>query len=122
MHQSRSGKEISNKVRVTPQSSPDFMNGYAKSYASIDKAKAMPPVSQSCLYNGSKPASSDHFHDDQQHLRSLTSRTQKQEVKKYVIEATKHLVELCNAYGNEIDDSDANEILEALGGKSPICY
>lgn len=82
----------------------------------------MPPVSQSCLYNGCKPASSDHFQDDQQHFRSLTSRTQKQEVKKYVIEATKHLVEMCNAYGNEIDERDVNEILEALGGKSPICY
>ena len=122
MHQSRSGKEIPNKVRVTPQSSPDFMNVYAKSYASIDNAKAMPPVSQSCLYNGSKPASSDHFQDDQRHFPSLTSRTHKQEVKQYVIEATKHLVEMCNAYGHEINDSDANEILEALGGKSPICY
>ena len=122
MHQSRSGKEISNKVRVTPQSSPDFMNGYANSYASIGNSKAMPPVSQSCLYNGSEPASSDHFQDDQRHFRSSTSRTQKQEVKQYVVEATKHLVEMCNAYGHEIDDSDANEILEALGGKSRICY
>ena len=82
----------------------------------------MPPVPQSSLYNGSKPAGSDHFRDDQQHFRSLTSRTQKQVAKQYVIEATKHLVEMCNVHGNEIDDSDVNEILEALGGKFPICY
>ena len=81
MHQSRNGKVSSKKVKATPQSSPNLMNGYAKSHASTNNAKTMPAILQSSLYNGSKPAISDLFQDDQQHFHSLTSRTQKQEAK-----------------------------------------
>ena len=84
----------------------------------INNANTTTQESQRFLYNGSEPTSSDIFQEDQQHALSLTSRIQKQqEAKQYVIEATKHLLEMCNAYDDEIDDEVMSEILKALRGK-----
>ena len=74
--------------------------------------------SQSCLENGSESASSDLSQDGQQHVLGLTSGVQKQqEAKQYLIEATNHLVDMCDAYG-EIDDEAMDGILEALRGEA----
>ena len=75
--------------------------------------------SRYCLENGSESASSDLFQDGQQHVLGLTSGVQKQqEARQYLIEATNHLVEMCDAYTDEIDDEVMNEILEALRGEA----
>lgn len=123
MHQSRTQKESSTKVLVTTKSSPNVDDGYTKSYAPIGKAKTAPLESQSLLCNGSESPSSDFFQRDQQHVRSVTSRIQRQqEAKHYVIEATKHLIEMCDVYGDVIDDEIRGAVLEAIGGKPCICY
>ena len=71
------------------------------------------------LENGSESASSDLSQDGQQHVFGLTSGVQKQqEAKQYLIEATNHLVEMCDAYADEIDDEVMNEILDALRGEA----
>lgn len=121
MHQSRARTESSIKVLATTKSSPNVDNGYTKSYAPIGKAKTAPSESQSLLYNGSESPSSDLFQRDQQHVRSVTSRIQRQqEAKQYVIEATKHLLKMCETYGDVIDDEITSAVLEAIGGKPHI--
>lgn len=92
----------------------------------FDQAKATSPKQQDFLHNGSESASSDFSQDVQQHLGGLTQKKQERQVaKQYVIGATKHLVEMCNTYWNEIDGADKdevmNEVLEAVRGKSPVC-
>lgn len=122
MHQSRARTESSTKVSATSKSSPNVDNGYTKSYATISKANTPPSESQRLLYNGSETPSSDLLPRDQQHVRSVTSKTQRQqEAKHYVIEATKHLIEVCDVYGDVIDDEITSAILEAIGGKPRIC-
>ena len=85
----------------------------------LDDAKITTAESQSFLENGSESASSDLSHDGQQHVLGLTSGFQKQqEAKQYLIEATNHLVEMCEACGDEVVDEAMNEILEALRGEA----
>ena len=73
--------------------------------------------SQSFHENVTEFASSDLSQDGQQHVLGLTSGVQKQqEARQYLIEATNHLVETCDAYSDEIDDEVMDEILEALRG------
>ena len=123
MYQSRSGKESSTRELATTQSSRNLDDGYTKSYAAIDEPKITPSESQSFLHNGSDSLSSDLSQEDQHHVRSLTLESQKrQEAKQYVIGALKHLLEVCDAYDDVIDDEIKSEIVEAVGGKSPICY
>ena len=97
------------------ETSPLQLNG---SFLPFDDTKTMTVDSQSCLENGSESASSDLSQDSQQHVLGLNSGVQKQqEAKQYLIEATNHLVEMCDAYG-EIDDEVMDEILEALRGEA----
>ena len=75
--------------------------------------------SQSFLENGFESASSDRSQDGQQHVLGLASEVLKrQEAKHYLLQATNHLVEMCDAYSDEIDDEVMNEILEALRGEA----
>ena len=97
------------------ETSPLQLNG---AFRSLDDTKITTVDSQSCLENGSQPASSDLSQDGQQHILGLTSGVQKQqEAKQYLIGATNHLVEMCDAYG-EIDDEVMDGILEALRGEA----
>lgn len=123
IHQSRTRKESSTKVSATTKSSPNVDNGYTKGDAPIGKEKTAPSESQSLLYNGSESPSSDLSQEDQQHVGSAASRTERQqEAKQYVIGATKHLIEMCDLYGDMIDDEITGAVLEAIGGKLPICF
>ena len=87
-------------------------------YLPLDDTKTTTVDSRFCLESGFESASSDLSQDGQQHVLALTSGIQKQqEAKQYVMEATKHLVEMCDAYG-EIDDEVMDEVLEALRGEA----
>lgn len=129
MYRSQSAKESSKVVRMVPQSSPNLKDGNVKENSRLnggsDQAKATSPKQQDFLHNGSESASSGFSQDVHQHLGGLTQKEQERQVaKQYVIGATKHLVEMCNTYGNEIDEVDKdevmNEVLEAVRGKSPV--
>lgn len=130
MYQSRSARESSTNVRAAPQDSLTLMDEHTKNNGSVsggfDEASAIPLIQPNFLYDGSESAESDVSLDEQQHLHDLNQGEYKrQDAKEYVIGATKHLVEMCNACGDEIDEADKdevmNEILEAVGGKWPIC-
>lgn len=89
------------------------------------QAKVTPPESPIFLYNGSESATSESSRDYQEEFRGLTEEDQKrQDAKQYVMEATKHMVEMCNAYGDDIDETDMDEVmdmfLKAVGGKSLV--
>lgn len=129
VYQPQSAKKRSTNVRGA-QFSPSLIDGNIKNNdhinAGINKAKAAPQYPQEFLYDGSESATSESSQDDQQHLYELTQKNEKrQEAKQYMIEAIEHLVEMCNAYGDEIDEADKNEImneiLEAIGGTRLIC-
>lgn len=129
MYQLQGAKEGSADKRTVPQASLSLTDGSMKNSArhgssigDFGDANAT-PNQQVFLYDGSDSANSEFSQDDQQH--GLTREEQKrQEAKHYVIEATKHLVEMCNLYGDEIDEVDKDEImdeiLEAVGGQSLI--
>ena len=118
MHQSQSGKEWSKTPGATPQSSYNLTDGQAKSYCITDKGSTTTTESQRFLYDGSESSSSALFQDDQQQVRPLTSRTFEQpEAKQYVIEATNHLVEMCDVYIDGIDDELMNEMIKILAGR-----
>ena len=77
------------------------------------------------LYDGSESASSGISQDDQQDFRGLIEEAQmNQEAKQYFVKATKHLLEMCIAYSDDIDETDNDEVLhmivEAVGSKSII--
>lgn len=129
MHQSKDAKQESKTMRTAPESSSNLVNGLMKNNGVVsggfDKASATPPMQQEdFLYAGSVSTdSSDLCEDDQQQVRGLSEEEHKrQDAKQHVIEATKHLVEMCNTYGDEINEADTDEvmnaILEAVGGKS----
>ena len=69
-------------------------------------------------------AGSERSWNNQQHIRASIPKVHKQpEAQEYVTEATKHLVEMGEAYGDEIDEADkddlAGRILGVVGGKEP---
>ena len=130
MYQPQSARESSTDVRAAPQYSLNLMDGHTKNNGSVgkrfDEVIALRSIQRNFTYDGSESAVSDVSPNEQQHLRDLNKEEHKrQDAKEYVIGATKHLVEMCNAYGDEIDEADKdevmNEILEAVGGKRPTC-
>lgn len=92
----------------------------------LDMAKANNIEEQEFLYNGSE---SDYFgfspdgSQDQQHLHDLAQKENRSgEAKEYVIGAIRHLVEVCNAYGDDIDEADKVEVIDEIIGVWPsVC-
>lgn len=129
-YQSKSAKQNTKAVRTAPESSLNLMTGPMKNNdivsGGFDKVDAMSSIEQQdFLYAGSVSADSNPSEDDQQHLPGQNEEErERQEAKQHVIEAIQHLVEMCNAYGEEISEADKDEvinvILEAVGGKSTL--
>ena len=124
-YQSQNIKDSSKDVMTTPQSSLMIrdgdmdINSYNSHREHFDKSTAAPSESRSSIFNGSESVSSNESQDG---AHSVISNTQeRQDAKQYVIEATKHLVEMCNSYGNIIDEEDKDEVidvfLEAIRGR-----
>ncbi len=119
MYRSRTGEQSSGYVKAAPQSSTQLMDACMKNDGPTDggfhKANTTPPESQNHSFHGSESAGSELSWNNQQHIRALIPKIQKQqEAKQYVIEATKHLVEMCEAYGDEIDDADKDDVIDKI--------
>lgn len=114
----RTEKESSNSVRAIPDKLTEVNLESTHSKATT--------ASPGFLYDGSQSSGSALSQIDQQHTRHSIELQKRQDAKHYVIDATKHLVEMCNAHGDEIDEADKDEvideILNAVGGKAPIFY
>ena len=132
LYQRQSGEERTKNAKATLLSSRILIAGHTQNsglaHKSFDKANAKNIEEQEFLYNGSESDCSGFSQDepqDQQHLHNLAQKEKKQqEAKQYVIGAIRHLLEVCNAYGDEIDEVDKDEvideIIEAVGGKMSI--
>ena len=126
MYRSRIVEQSSGDVESAPQSSTQLMDACTKNYGPTDggfpTANTTPPESQNHSFHGSESAGPELSRNNQQHVHALIPKVQKQkEARQYVIEATKHLVEMCEAYGDEIDEADKDDvvgkILEAVEGR-----
>ena len=110
MYESQNTKESPRDAKARPQFSPLSMDGDAEMSNTLgrglDNAMAAPSDIQSSLFIRSDAESSDLFQDDDQQER--------QDAKHYVIDATKHLVDMCNSYGNLIDEDDASEVIDEI--------
>ena len=132
LSQRQNAEESTEKAKATPLSSRNLIAGDTQNSGlarkGLDKAKADSIEEQKFLYDGSESDCSGLSPDepqDQQHLHDLAQKQNKQqEAKQYVIGAVRHLLEVCNAYGDDIDEADKDEIIgeitEAVGGKMPI--
>ena len=132
LYQRQNAKESTKTAKATPLSSRNLIAGHTQNSGLVqnrfDKAKANNIEEQDFLYNGSESDCSGFSQDrsqDQQHLHDLAQTEKKQqEAKQYVIGAIRHLLEVCNAYGDKIDEADKDEvideIIEAVGGKMSI--
>ena len=132
LFQHQNPEDSTKKAEATPLSSRNVIAGHTQNsdlaHKGFDKANANNIEEQDFLYNGSDSDCSDFSPDepqDRQHLHDLAQKENKQqEAKQYVIGAIRHLVEVCNAYGDDIGEADKDEvmdeIIEAVGGKMPI--
>ena len=132
LYQRQNAEESTRKAKATPLSSRNLIAGHTQNSGlarkGSDKAKANSIEEQEFLYNGSESDCSGLSPDEpqyQQHLHDLAHKENKQrEAKQYVIGAVRHLLEVCNAYGEDIDEADKDEIIgeitKAVGGKMPI--
>ena len=132
LYQCQNAKESTMTAEDTPLSLRNLIAGHTQNSGlarkGFDKAKANNIEEQEFLYNGSESDCSGFSPDelqDQQLLHDLAQKENKQqEAKQYVIGAIRHLLEVCNAYGDDIDEADKDkvidEITEAVGGKMSI--
>ena len=131
-YQRQNAEESVKSAKATPPSSRNLIAGHTKNSGlarkGLDKANANSIEEQEFLYNGSESDCSGFSPDelqDQQLLHDSAPKEKKQqEAKQYVIGAIRHLLEVCNAYGDDIDEADKDgvidEIIEAVGSKMPI--
>ena len=132
LYQRQNAEESTNNVKVTPPSSRNLIAAHTQNSGlarkGLDKARAINIEEQEFLYNGSESDCSGFSPDELQDQQLLHDSAQKdkkqQEAKQYVIGAIRHLLEVCNAYGDDIDEADKDEIIdeiiEAVGSKMPI--
>ena len=132
LYQRQNAKESTKTAKATPLSSRNLIAGHTQNSGLVQKrfdtAKANNMEEQDFLYNGSESDCSGFSQDqpqDQQQIHDLDQRGNKQrEAKGYVIGAIRHLLEVCNTHGDDIDEADKDEvidkIIEAVGGRISI--
>ena len=132
LFQRQNVEESTKKAEATPLSSRNLIAGHTQTSGlarkGLDKAKANNIEEQVFLYNGSDSdcsGFSPNEPQDQQHLHDLAQEeNRQQEAKQYVIGAIRHLLEVCKAYGDDIDEADKDEVIDeiigAVGGKMSI--
>ena len=133
LYQRQNTEESTKNAKATPPSSSrNLIAGHTQNSGLarkvLNKANAINIEAQEFLYNGSESDCSGFSPDEAQDQQILHDSAQKekkqQEAKQYVIGAIRHLLEVCNAYGDDIDEADKDgvidEIIKAVGSKMPI--